>query len=100
MVPQKRKATATKAARTVVVEKLVVTGGRRRIVEFTRHSTKPVDEAAIDILGGKLLIDRLVWAGVIRGDSGEDIIRRGRWVKAAPGAGFVKVTCYEVPREA
>ena len=100
MVPQKRKATATTAARTVVVEKLVVTGGRRRIVEFTRHSTKPVDEAAIDILGGKLLIDRLVWAGVIRGDSGEDIIRRGRWVKAAPGAGFVKVTCYEVPREA
>ncbi len=100
MVPQKRKATATKAARTVVVEKLVVKGGRVRIVEFTRHSTKEVDEPAIDILGGKLLIDRLVWAGVIRGDSGADILRRGRWVYAAPKQGFVKVSVYEVPRDA
>jgi hypothetical protein len=100
MVPQKRRATAIREARTVVVEKLVVTGGRRRIVEFTRHSTQDVDEPAIDILGGKLLIDRLVWAGIIRGDSGEDIVRRGRWVKAPPKQGFVKLVVYEMPRDA
>ena len=99
MVPQKRKATATRAARTVVVEKLQVTGGRVRIVEFTRHSTQEVDEPAIDILGGKLLIDRLVWAGILRGDSGADIIRRGRWVKAPPKQGFTKCSVYEMPRE-
>ena len=84
----------------LVKQKLHVTGpGRRRIVEFTRCSSVSVDELAIDILGGKILIDRLVWAGILRGDTGEDIVRRGRWRKAPPKQGFVKLAVYEIPRE-
>jgi hypothetical protein len=77
------------------VEKLEVSGGRRRIIEVVRHSSQEVDELAVDILGGKLVVDRLIWAGVIAGDNRAQLVRLPRWVRCAPGNGKLEVRVYE-----
>lgn len=82
--------------RTSTVEKLEVTGGRRRIIEVVRHSSREVDELAVDILGGKLIVDRLTWAGVIAGDQRKHLIRVPRWVQCKPGEGKLDVRVYEI----
>lgn len=82
--------------RTTKVEKLDVSGGRQRIIEIVRHSSREVDELAVDILGGKLVVDRLIWAGVIAGDQRKHIVRVPRWVRAKPEEGKLEVRVYEM----
>lgn len=82
--------------RTSKVEKLEASGGRRRIIEVVRHSSREVDELAVDILGGKLVVDRLIWAGVIAGDQRKHIVRVPRWVQCKPGEGKLDVRVYEI----
>lgn len=77
------------------VEKLEVSGGRRRVIEVVRHSSQEVDELAVDILGGKLVVDRLIWAGVIAGDDRSQLGRIPRWVRCPPGQGRMEVRVYE-----
>ena len=38
-----------------------------------------------DVLGGKLAVDRLTWAGVIAGDAAKHLVRRPRWVTVPRG---------------
>lgn len=83
--------------RTTKVEKLKVSGGRRRVLEVTRYSSREVDELAIDILGGKIVVDRLTWAGVIAGDARKHIVRRPRWVPVKPGEGRLEIVVFEAP---
>lgn len=90
----------TRGETTKRMPKLTVTGGRRRLVQVIRHSSRQVDEPAVDILGGKMVLDRLVWAGVIAGDSGKKVMRRGRWIPCLPGDGRLDVIVYELPGEA
>lgn len=78
------------------VDRLVVTGGRRRIVEVVRRSSGHMDEVTVDTSGGKLLIDRLVWAGVLAGDAAAHVLRRARWEQAPPGQGTLEVHVYEL----
>ena len=101
----KRTVRATKSAkptspseRVSKVEKIEVSGGRRRIIEVVRHSSQEVDELAVDILGGKLVVDRLIWAGVIAGDDRTKLVRMPRWVRCAPGNGKLEVRVYETNR--
>lgn len=82
--------------RTVKVEKLNVSGGRKRILEVVRYSSRQVDELAVDIIGGKLAVDRLTWAGVIAGDAVKHIVRRPRWVAVKPGEGRLEIAVYEI----
>ncbi len=83
--------------RSSMVDKLSVTGGRPRIIEVVRRSSREVDEVAIDILGGKLVVDRLIWAGVIAGDTRKLLVRMPRWERAKPGQGRLDVAVYELP---
>lgn len=81
---------------TSVVDRLIVTGGRRRIVEVVRRSSGRLDEVTVDASGGKLVIDRMVWAGVLAGDSTDKVLRRARWEPAPPGQGTLEVHVYEL----
>lgn len=80
------------------VEKLEVSGGRKRIIEVVRYSSQEVDELAVDILGGKLVVDRLIWAGVIAGDDRTKLVRVPRWVRCSPGDARLEVRVYETNR--
>ncbi len=85
--------------RTVVVktkEKRVREGGRRRAVLVTRESSLRPDELALDTIGAKIPLDRLVQAGVLRGDSPQWLARFCEWKRAAPGEGRVIVDVYEI----
>jgi len=68
----------------------------RRLVHATRHSTRPIDEISVDTLGGKCLLDRLVHAGILAGDSAKEIDRQAAWIKAAPGRGKLVVEVHEL----
>lgn len=95
-----REVTKTKkkrGKRMTEVAKLSVSGGRRRILEVVRYSSRQVDELAIDVLGGKVVVDRLIWAGVIAGDAQKHIVRRPRWVPVKPGQGRLEIVAYEMP---
>lgn len=82
--------------RVTKVPKLHVTGGRRRIAVVTRWSSREVDELAVDILGGKLIVDRLIWAGVLAGDSRKLLGRIPRWERSKPGEGRLEIAVHEV----
>lgn len=71
-------------------------GGRRRAVVVTRESSARPDEEALDSIGGKIPLDRLVQAGVLRGDSHDWLVRFGQWQRAKPGEGRVVVDVYEI----
>lgn len=72
-------------------------GGRRRVVVVTRVSSVRPDELSLDAhLGGKIPIDRLVQAGVLRGDSDKWLARYGVWQQASPGEGKVIIDVYEI----
>lgn len=83
--------------RSIVRPRLRVEGGGRRIVEVVRHSSREPDELAVDILGGKLSVDRMIWAGVLAGDQRKHLGRRCRWVPAKPGQGWLEIVVYELP---
>ena len=72
-------------------------GGRRRAVVVTRESSVRPDEESLDAhLGAKIPLDRLVQAGVLRGDSHDWLVRYGTWQRAKPGEGRVVVDVYEI----
>jgi hypothetical protein len=76
----------------------VVDGGhsRRRHVVVTRYSSRRPDEVSCDTVGGKLPIDCLVRAGVLRDDSAKWCTREARWERVPRGAaGFVEIEVYE-----
>jgi hypothetical protein len=71
---------------------------RPRAVRVTRCSSVRPDEIGVDVLGGKVPIDRLVQAGILMGDHGEALEREARWEVAAPGAGSLLVQVYELAK--
>lgn len=75
------------------------TGARRRVV-VTRYSSQRPDELAVDLIGGKYPVDRLVKAGILAGDSSKHLDREARWTKAKPGAGYLRIEVYEIGAEA
>jgi hypothetical protein len=72
------------------------TGGRRRLVVVHRHSSREPDEVSCDAGGGKLPLDRLKQAEVIRDDSRKWLAREAHWMRSAPGEGRVVVEVYEL----
>jgi hypothetical protein len=75
---------------------MVREGGRRRAVVITRESSVRPDEIAADPIGGKIPLDRLVQAGVLRGDSPQWLVRYCDWKAVSPGEGRVVVDVYEI----
>ncbi|NBC17182.1 MAG: hypothetical protein GVY18_07685 [Bacteroidetes bacterium] len=73
----------------------IVEGGWRRHVVVTRYSSRQPDELSVDVVGGKLVVDRLVLAGVLRDDSPRWCVREARWEQAPPGRGSLRVDVYE-----
>lgn len=72
-------------------------GGRKRAVVVTRFSSVRPDEESVDAtLGGKIPVDRLVQAGVLRGDTHVWLVRYGSWVPCLRGEGRVVVDVYEI----
>ena len=79
------------------VERVVQEGGRRRAIILTRESSvRPDDPSAGDAVGLKIPADRLVTAGVLRGDTSEWLVRHCLWKPAKRGEGRVVVDVYEV----
>ena len=74
-------------------------GGRRRVVVVLRESNRPPDELSTDAIGGKMPIDRLVAAQILRDDTSEWVIRVPRWKQVPPGDGRVVVSVYEAHGE-
>lgn len=70
-------------------------GGRRRRVVVTRYSAVRPDEISVDIVGGKAPIDRLVLAGVLRGDSQQWLERDADWQKVDQNEGRVVIEVFE-----
>lgn len=73
-----------------------VSGGRRRKLVLTRCSSRQPDELSCDVLGGKIPIDRLVQACVLRDDNQRWLEREGRWQMAKPGQGKVIVEVFDL----
>jgi hypothetical protein len=89
---------ASKGGKAAGKERVLREGGRQRVVLVTRESSVRPDELALDSIGGKIPIDRLVQGGVLRGDTLRWLIRYGTWKEAPPGEGRVVVDVYEVGR--
>lgn len=68
----------------------------KRFVRVTRFSSVQPDEIGVDVIGGKVPIDRLVKASILRGDTTADIEREAMWHKAAPGDGSLFVEVFEL----
>lgn len=72
-------------------------GDRRpRCVRVTRYSSSQPDEITIDVIGGKVPIDRMVHAGILRGDTAADLQREAMWRQVAPGKGALVIEVFEV----
>lgn len=69
---------------------------RPRAVRVTRYSSVMPDEITVDVIGGKVPVDRLVHAGILMGDSAQQLVRDARWVRASPGAGQLLVEVHEL----
>lgn len=76
--------------------RVVKEGGRRRAIVLTRESSVRPDELALDAVGGKIPVDRLVHAGVLRGDTLAWLVRYVVWRQVAPGEGRVVVDVYDL----
>jgi hypothetical protein len=72
-----------------------VSGGRKRTAVVTRYSSRCPDELSVDIIGGKMAIDRLVTADVLRDDSTTWLTRYANWRSAPPKAGKLVVEIFE-----
>lgn len=68
----------------------------RRLVRCTRHSSAAPDEIGVDIIGGKLPLDRLVQANVLRDDNAKWCAREASWLKAPPKKGLVVIEVYDL----
>jgi hypothetical protein len=71
-------------------------GGRRRAVIVTRESNRRPDDISADVIGGKIPLDRLVHALVLRDDDDEWLVRMPRWKMAPRDAGKVRIEVYEL----
>ncbi len=82
------------------IAKLVVgapqANGARRRVTVTRYSSSEPDEIAVDLIGGKAVLDVLVSIGVLAGDSRKHLDREARWIRCAKGEGRLVVEVEEV----
>jgi len=73
-------------------------GGRRRRLRVVRYTSGRLDESAgVDTLGGKLVVDELVTANILRDDSEEWVERVGRAERAPQGQGCLVVEVFEAP---
>lgn len=72
------------------------TGGRRRRVVVTRHSSVEPDEVSCDVVGGKVPLDRLVQARVLVDDNRRWCEREAHWKPSPPKQGRVVVEVYEI----
>jgi hypothetical protein len=80
------------------VVKVPVAGtGRRRLVRVVRRSSRRIDEVSLDVVGGKLPVDRLKIAEIITGDSARWLEREAAWEPCDPGDGRVIVEVYDLP---
>jgi hypothetical protein len=70
--------------------------GRFRALRLTRFSSVEPDEISADAIGGKTPIDRLVEAGILRGDAGRDLHREARWERAKAGGGALLIEVFDV----
>jgi hypothetical protein len=70
--------------------------GRVRRVVVDRHSSREPDELACDTIGAKPVIDRLVLAGILAGDSRKFLQRNAWWSKAKAGQGFLRIEVFDV----
>lgn len=68
----------------------------KRGVAVTRHSSAAPDEIGIDVIGGKIAVDRLVQAGILGGDTAKHVERRAAWKPAPPGKGSLVVEVFEL----
>ena len=68
---------------------------RKRRVVVTRRSARQPDEVSCDTLGGKMPIDALVRAGILRDDSPRWLERVARWERATGAEQGVRVEVYE-----
>lgn len=89
----------TKGRRPRVRTKTTVTGGRRRRVVVTRHSSVEPDDISCDVVGGKALLDRLKHADVLRDDNRKWCEREARWEYAPPKHGRVVIEVFEMEDE-
>jgi hypothetical protein len=69
---------------------------RPRGVRVTRYSSVLMDEVSVDSAGGKIVIDRLVHAGILMGDTSAQLQREARWERAAPGGGNLLVEIFDL----
>jgi hypothetical protein len=69
---------------------------RPRGVRVTRYSSVLMDEVSVDSAGGKIVVDRLVHAGILMGDTGAQLQREARWERAPPGGGNLLIEIYEL----
>lgn len=69
---------------------------RARAVRVTRFSSAPTDESSVDVIGGKVPVDRLVQRGILAGDTGALLEREGQWQVAPPGEGSLLVEVFEL----
>lgn len=77
--------------------RVVKEGGRRRAVVVTRESSVRPDEESVDAhMGGKIPVDRLVIAEVLRGDSPVWLARFAIWNPAPPDEGRVVIEVFEI----
>ena len=63
---------------------------RRRVV-VTRYSSREPDDIAIDIIGGKVALDRLKQCGLLVDDNRQWCQREALWRKAPPRFGYVEI---------
>ncbi len=78
------------------MEKALANGRRRRVV-VTRFSSREPDEvASADLLGAKIIIDRMVHAGVLAGDSRKHLVREAGWTQVKPKAGKLLVEVFDL----
>jgi hypothetical protein len=68
----------------------------RRAVRVVRYSSAQPDEITVDVLGGKIAVDRLVQAGILAGDAAKDLEREAAWIQAPPGHGRLTVEVFEL----
>jgi hypothetical protein len=76
--------------------KAIRNGGRRRLVRCIRHSSHQPDEITVDVIGGKLPVDRMVLAEILRDDNRTWCEREAHWIKAAPKQGRVVLEVFEL----
>ena len=65
-------------------------------MRVTRHSSRALDEVAVDVCGGKVAVDRLVHGEVLAGDSAKHLVREAAWMQCKPKEGKLVVDVHEL----